>query len=151
MAPDVVSRFLIVLCGGVFLGGAGWAQARVQVSDPDVLGRHHGMETLHQSAAVIARMVAGTRGFDPQIAAAAANGLADAAAEIPAQFEKRADDPLSEACADIWQNWDDFVGKASGLKQAAAAIDPSSPGRLRAGWQDVARRCAACHDKYRED
>jgi cytochrome c556 len=94
-------------------------------------------------------MAGGKIPFDATAAAAAKAALAAAAAEIPAKFEPQATDPVTEAKAEIWTNWDDFVAKSEALLKAAEAVDTTSAETIGAGMGAIGGACKDCHTTYR--
>ncbi len=132
----------LVLCAGV-------AFAETEATDPSVIARQDLMKSFGGAAKTLGGMAAGKMAYDAAAAEAAKAALVAGSAEIVAKFETNAEDPGSEAKAEIWTGWDDFVLKAKGLADASAALDTSSVETLGAGMAVVGGACKACHTTYR--
>jgi len=128
---------------------SGVAVAKTGVQDPTVKARQDLMGTVAMNTKVLGDMAGGKAPFDAIAAEGARTALAAAAAEIPTRFKPQATDPVSEAKPEIWISWADFVTKANGLAQAAAAIDTTSVDGVKAGMGGVGAACKACHSVYR--
>ena len=128
---------------------AGIALAKEGVKDPQVKAREELMDTIAANTKTLGEMAGGKVPFDATSAAAAKAALAAAAAKIPAMFEPQATDPVSEAKAEIWANWADFVTKSEALLTAAEAVDTASPETIGAGMGGIGGACKACHTTYR--
>jgi cytochrome c556 len=131
-----------VLVGGV-------AIAKEGVKDPQVKARQELMSVVAGNTKTLGEMAGGKIPFDATAAAAAKAALAAAAAEIPAKFEPQATDPVTEAKAEIWTNWDDFVAKSEALLKAAEAVDTTSVETIGAGMGAIGGACKDCHTTYR--
>jgi cytochrome c556 len=131
-----------VLAGGV-------AIAKEGVTDPQVKARQELMGVVATNTKTLGEMAGGKIPFDATAAAAAKAALAAAAAEVPAKFEPQATDPLTEAKAEVWTNWDDFVAKSEALLKAAEAVDTTSPETIGAGMGAIGGACKDCHSTYR--
>lgn len=128
---------------------AGVAFAEVEATDADVIARQALMKTFGGAAKTLGGMAGGEVPFDAAAAEAAKAVLVAGAAAIPAKFEKNAVDPGTEAKPEIWTNWDDFLVKAKGLGDAAAALDAASVEGVQASMGAVGGACKACHKEYR--
>lgn len=120
-----------------------------EAADPAVKARQELMETIGGSMKVLGDMAGGKSAYDAAAAEAAKAAMVTAAGEIAAKFEPQATDPKSEAKAEIWTNWDDFVAKGNDLSTAAGALDVSSPETIGAGMGAMGGACKACHTAYR--
>lgn len=136
-----------LVIAAVMVGGV--AIAKEGVKDPQVKARQELMATIGANTKTLGEMAGGKIPFDATAAAAAKAALAAAAAEIPAKFEPQATDPVTEAKAEIWTNWDDFVAKSEALLKAAEAADTSSPETIGAGMGAIGGACKDCHTTYR--
>ncbi len=84
--------------------------------------------------------------------------IAATASEIPGLFPQDTgmeQNEESEAKADIWQNWADFVAAADALVEPAqaleAAFDSGDKGAIGAAVKALGGQgCKGCHDKFRE-
>lgn len=139
------TKILAVLCIG--LGGA--ALAHGGVKNQAVMARMNLMTDIKEAMAVLGEMAKGKTPFDAAQAERARTALATHAAQIPSFFETPASDPKSEARADIWLDWPDFIASAAGMEKAASALDPRSLDGLRAGVGALGGSCTDCHKTYR--
>jgi cytochrome c556 len=128
---------------------AGVAIAKEGVKDPTVKARMDLMAVVATNTKTLGEMAGGKIPFDATAAAAAKSALAAAAAEIPAKFEPQATDPVTEAKAEIWTNWDQFVAKSEALLKAAEAVDTASPETIGAGMGAIGGACKDCHSTFR--
>jgi len=81
-----------------------------------------------------------------------AEAIAEHAPHLVHLFPKGSMQRPTEARPAIWQNWQDFEGKASAVKIEAkklAAIDAKDFPALEAGVLALSKTCSACHEKYR--
>lgn len=125
---------------GVVLGGAAFAETPREELMEDIGGV---MKTLGQ-------MAKGEVAYDAAAAEAAKATLIEKAGMIPTTFEAPpAEGEETEAKAEIWTNWDDFVGKAGALKAAAEGMDVASAEAIGAGMGTVGGACKDCHTTYR--
>lgn len=128
---------------------AGVAIAKEGVQDPTVKARMDLMGVIGMNTKVLGDMAGGKADFDAAKAAAAKDAMIAASADIAAKFEPQATDPVAEAKAEIWTNWDDFVKKANALNAAATALDASSLDGVKAGMGAIGGSCKDCHSTYR--
>lgn len=132
--------------------GTAVSAAFAAAQDPDVLARKEAMGLIGADVKKLTAMVKGETAFDAAQAQAWFSEIAAKAGEVPTLFEPKSNtDPESKAKDAIWDNWDDFVTKASGLKMAAnagAGID--SPEALGAAMGGLGEACKACHSVYKE-
>ena len=69
---------------------------------------------------------------------------------IEATFKDQgAADPASEAKPEIWANWDEFLGDAKKLGEAAGAMDVASAETIGAGMGALGGACKDCHTEFR--
>lgn len=142
-------KILSQLVLGAALLSAGMAFAEGEATDPTVQARQALMKTVGMNTKILGDMAGGKSDFDAAAAATAKAALAAAAAEIPAKFETQAEDPATEAKAEIWSNWEDYVAKATALKTAAEGLDTGSLDTVKAGMAAIGGACKACHSAYR--
>ena len=80
--------------------------------------------------------------------------IAELAAMIPDAFvvdTRENDIEGTEALDDIWENIDDFNGKAATLVERANALSASSDeASFKAAFGGMGQACKACHDNYRQ-
>lgn len=120
-----------------------------EATDPTVKARQELMERNGAAMKTLSDMAKGTVAFDATAAEAAKAVIVADAGETAAAFEAQATDPESEAKAEIWTNWDDFVAKADALKVAAEALDATTLEGVQAGLGPVGGACGACHKAYK--
>jgi cytochrome c556 len=120
-----------------------------EATDPTVKARQELMKTIGSNVKALGDMAGGKVAYDAAAAGAAKAALVAAAAEIPAKFETQATDPDSEAKAEIWTGWDDFVKKAGALGTAAGAMDVASVETIGAGMGAIGGACKDCHTTFR--
>ena len=132
--------------------GASAVLAHGGVQNPAVLARMDAMKAIGDATKVLGEMAKGATAFDTETARAAAQTIANHAAETPALFEAREDDPMSEALPGIWENFEDFTAKAADLETLAATLVTGldSPEALRVGLGELGASCKACHSEYRQ-
>lgn len=136
------------LVGAVLVAGAAFAQE--DPTDPMAIARSDLMKTVGMNTGILGNMAGGKDPYDAAKAEAAKTALVEAAAKIETAFaEQGAADPASEAKPDIWTNWDDFLVKAKGLGDAAAAMDVASVESIGAGMGALGGACKDCHSTYR--
>ncbi|MDC0737558.1 cytochrome c [Cognatishimia sp. SS12] len=128
----------------------GAALAHSGVSDPHVKARMHAMGQAQQASKLLSNMARGRTTFDADAAAKAKAILIEVAAQTPALFTVNASDPVSEARASVWENFDDFTAKSQNMRDAAEALDVSDIARLGAGMRAVGQSCSSCHKSYRK-
>jgi len=129
------------------LGGAALAHEGVQ--NEAVKARMMLMDNIKDAVGVLGGMAKGEMAFDAAKADAAKEALIRHSAEIPAAFEAEEMDPKSEARPEIWENWEDFVGKAEALGAAAGELDTSDQAWMGPGMGKIGGACKACHEDYR--
>ena len=133
------------------LVAAGTALAHEGVETPAVMKRMELMKGVGEHTRTLGEMVQGKTAFDAARAARARAALLSAAREVPAHFEARETDPLSEALPAVWEDWDGFLDRAATMEEAARTLDTDSADALRASFADLGRSCRACHEDYRLD
>ena len=96
---------------------------------------------------VLGDMAKGTTAYDATAAEEAKMALIANAKEIPHVFEQ----PIEggETLPAAWENWEDFVAKATAMEEAAMALDVSSAESIGAGLGMVGGTCGGCHQLYR--
>ena len=134
-----------------FIAAAGTAVAHTGVKDERVMAWMAGMKSIAQATKTVALMARGEQPFDAAALAAAADVLEAEHLRIPALFEVRAEDPVSEALPAIWDSWDDFEAKAqAGLEPVAQVRTATTLPELQAAVVALNQSCRACHQSYRE-
>lgn len=141
-------RLTKFLAAGLILS-AGVAWAEVEATDPSVIARQELMKGNGGAMKTLGGMAKGEIAYDQAAAEAAKAVLVANAADIGAKFETNAADPGSESKPEVWTSWDDFLAKAKGLGDAAAALDVSSAEAIGASMAGVGGACKACHTAYK--
>ena len=131
---------------------AGAALAHSGVKNATVEARMDVMSGIGTEMKTLGKMAKGETDFDQDAAQAAAAAIAKHAAATPDLFEAEEDDPKSEAKAEIWTNFDDFVEKSRELEEIAVELSTSieSEADLRLAMKSLGESCLACHKEYRE-
>ena len=130
---------------------AGTAYAHSGVENPAVMARMHVMKDIAAALETLGDMAKGKRAYDADLAAVSKARLAAKARATAGAFEAPEDDPKSEARAEIWDNWSDFVLKTRAMEDAVAALEVGSAAEIGAGLRPIGQTCTACHRAYRVD
>jgi len=134
--------------GAILAAGAAFAQQ--DRTDPNAIARSDLMKTVGMNTGILGNMASGKEAFDAAKAEGAKAALIEASARIEATFmEQGGADPASEAKAEIWANWADFLAKATALNTAATAIDVASVETIGAGMGAIGGSCRDCHTTFR--
>lgn len=141
MLTKAVAAAFILIAGAAF--------AETEATDPIEIARQDLMKSFGGAAKTLGEMAEGKVAFDAAAAEAAKATLIAGSAEIAAKFETQSADPASKSSPDVWKNWDDFVVKAKGLSDAAAALDVASAESIGAGMGPIGGACKDCHTSYR--
>lgn len=129
---------------------AGAAFAEGDATDPAAVAREAVMKEIGGAMGKLGGMAKGEIAYDAAEAEAAKAALVAASAKAPEAFkEAGGEDATSEAKAEIWTNWDDFLKKDQALAVAAAAIDVSSAEAIGASLGTIGGTCKDCHSVYR--
>ncbi len=137
-----------IVVGAILTAGAAFAEG--DRTDPNAIARSDLMKMQGMNAGILGKMAKGEEPYDLAKAEAAKAALIETSAKIETVFaEQGGEDPASEAKAEIWANWDDFLVKAKGLGDAAAAMDVASAETIGAGMGAVGGACVECHKVYR--
>lgn len=145
-----MKRSTLILCATVLFAGAAFAHTGVK--NAAVKARMDAMSGIGAEMKVLGQMAKGVTSFDQKAVQAAAASIAKLAAETPALFKANEDDPKSEAKAEIWANFDDFVKLSRDLEETASALSTSIASRADVGlaMKSLGSSCQACHKAYRE-
>ena len=145
-----MNRALLTACA--FATCATVVLAHTGVKNPAVQARMHGMTMISDNVKVLGTMAKGQVDFDAASARAAAQAIADHAAQSVDLFVPNETDPKSEALPAIWENFDDFTTKAEALQtlDADLAASVASLDDVRTAMPSIGATCKACHSKYRE-
>ena len=140
----------VILCATVFLAGA--AVAHTGVKSAAVKARMDAMSRMGAEMKVLGQMAKGTASFDQKVAQAAAASIARLAGDTPSLFQANEHDPKSEAKAEIWTNFDDFVKLSRTMEETAIGLSTSisSEADVRMAMKSLGSGCQACHKTYRE-
>ncbi|WP_299410601.1 cytochrome c [uncultured Roseobacter sp.] len=140
----------IILCIALLFAGAAFAHSGVK--NAAVKARMDAMSGIGAEMKVIGQMAKGVTQFDQNAARAAAAAIAKHAAQTPALFEAKEDDPKSEAKAEIWANFEDFKQKSLELENTALGLSTSIANKadLAIAMKSLGASCQSCHKSYRE-
>ena len=130
---------------------ASTALAHTGVKDKNVLAWMDGMQGISDEVKILTRMARGQIPHDTAAAKAAIATMQDEARRIPDLFEKKANDPKSEARPRIWKDWENFVGHAEDLDVALMNADTSSPSAIGLSMREIGKPCRACHKAFRAE
>jgi cytochrome c556 len=134
-------------------GGVAFAQA---APDDAIKYRQAIYETLGANLTAVVMNLKGEVEFPDAIAVHARTVAATAPLVLPAMEQNTAGagSASTEALAEIWDNWDDFAGKAEAMETAAGRLAKLAEGgdmqAIGAQVQEVAETCKSCHDEYRD-
>ena len=110
------------------------------------------MSKMAANMKVIGRMTRNAAEFDIKRAEEAFLEIARLSEITPDTFKKEANDPKSEAKAEIWTDFDNFQKLSESLmvdaKTLASSIKTSQ--NLRPALVKLSKSCKGCHSKYRE-
>lgn len=128
------------------------ALAHTGVKNAAVKARMDGMSAIANEMKTLGQMSKGVIPFDAAQARTATAAIAKHAAETPALFKAEEDDPMSEAKADIWENFDDFTKKSKTLATLASELSVSieADSDLAPALKALGATCQSCHKPYRE-
>lgn len=146
--------FKILVCFFITLSAifGSLAFAHDEVEDKDVLARMVLMSKMAANMKVIGRMTRNVAEFDIKRAEEAFLEIARLSEKTPDIFKKEANDPKSEAKAEIWTDFDNFQKLSESLmvdaKTLASSIKTSQ--NLRPALVKLSKSCKGCHSKYRE-
>ena len=134
--------------GAILVAGAAFAEG--DRTDPNAKARSDLMRIIGKNTGILGDMAGGKTAHDAAAAEAAKAAIIEASAGIETAFaEEGAADPASEAKAEIWTNWDDFLADAKALNAAATAMDVASAETIGAGMGALGGTCKDCHTEFR--
>ena len=137
-----------IVIGAVLTAGAAFAEG--ERTDPNAIARSDLMKMIGMNTGILGNMAGGKDPYDAAKAEGAKAALIEAAASIEETFmEQGGADPASEAKAEIWANWDEFLADAKALGDAAAALDVASAETIGAGMGALGGACKDCHTDFR--
>jgi len=141
----------IAIAAGLLVA-ATTAIAHQNVENPVVKARMDAMSAIAADMKTLARVAKSTTPFDAEQVRLTVRSIADYASKTPDFFRAQEDDPVSEALALIWQDFDDFAAKSDDLRMLATELSTKisqqsdvSPAMLALGAS-----CKSCHRKFRE-
>jgi cytochrome c556 len=142
-----------LVLGAGLVAGTAMAQA-----DPDnaIKYRQQIYQTLGANITGIVMNLKGEVSFPDNVPAHAQALAAAAPLALGAMEQNTAGEgsAQTQAKAEIWDEWDDFVGLHEDMEAAAVALaEVAGSGDMRAVGQQVqalGATCKACHDKYRD-
>ena len=146
--PKSTKIWLRIACAAVILSAAGVAA----VAGEDVIKtRQADMKANGEALKAIDAIIKANGNAADVIAPA--NKIAATAALIPSLFPAGSDQGDTGANKEIWDKFDDFKAKASGLedeaKMLAAAGQAGDLATVRAQFDKVIQACGDCHKPYR--
>lgn len=122
-----------------------------------VLQRMDLMKEIGAAMKVLSDQFKGTVPYDPPKVSAAAAAIGRHAGEqMTVLFPAGSDTGMTEAKAEIWQDWDDFETLAYALEAKSAALvetvahSPQKTDSLVA-FGELARTCSGCHTRFRAE
>ena len=128
------------------------ASAHEGVKNKDVLARMVLMSNMASNMKVIGKMARNPAEFDRKRAEEALLEIARLSEQTPDAFKKEANDPKSEAKAEIWTDFDNFKKLSENLmvdaKSLAGSVKISQ--NLRPALIKLSKSCKGCHSKFRE-
>ncbi len=134
--------------GAILIAGAAFAEG--DRTDPNAKARSDLMRVIGKNTGILGDMAGGKAAYDAAAAEAAKAAIVEAAGMIEAAFKDQgAADPASEAKPEIWTEWDDFLGDAKMLGDAAGAMDVASAETIGAGMAALGGACKDCHTEFR--
>ena len=134
--------------GAILIAGAAFAEG--DRTDPNAKARSDLMRVVGKNTGILGDMAGGKAAYDAAAAEAAKAAIVEAAGMIEATFKDQgAADPASEAKPEIWANWDEFLGDAKKLGEAAGAMDVASAETIGAGMGALGGACKDCHTEFR--
>lgn len=137
-----------VVIGAVLISGAAFAKG--DRTDPNAKARSDLMRVVGKNTGILGDMAGGKAAYDAAAAEAAKAALVEAAGQIETAFKDQGGaDPASEAKAEIWANWDEFLADAKVMGDAAGAMDVSSAETIGAGMGALGGACKDCHTDFR--
>ena len=140
-----------MLAAMILVFGATAALAHSGVKNAAVKARMDLMVEVKEATGLLGRMAKGAIPFDAAQAETARAALQTHATQIPAMFEARETDPMTEALPTIWTDWEGFVAVSRQMETAAAAMQTGSLEGVQQGMRALGQSCAACHQDYRID
>jgi cytochrome c556 len=145
-----MKRTTVIFCVSVFIAGAAFGHAWVK--NAAVKARMDAMSGISAEMKILGQMVRGVTSFDQEAARAAAASIAEFASDTPSLFEANEKDPKSEAKAEIWANFDDFVKLSRAMEKTAIGLSTSITDEedVGAAMKALGSICRACHKTYRE-
>ena len=143
-ARPLLSLRLTLALALAFAGGI--ALAKEEAKDPAVHARIALMQSLKDDMASLSDMAEGKAPFDEAQAEAAIAALRGTADKVETAFHAHADDPVSNALPDIWNNPGEFRQKTSRLVKAANDLDA---GDLADTLPALGAACKDCHGRFK--
>ena len=148
-----MNRFAWILFGAVLVipvgvyahsGATGIVKERMEL-----------MKSIAAQMKIVGDMVKGTRPYDADDVADAADLIAEHAANMVEKFPKGSTEHPSEALPLIWEDWDRFQTLSVELKTAANAMaerarDATEISSIGEEFTAVGKTCSACHEDFRK-
>jgi len=148
------SRKLALFLVALLLLGAGTALVQAQGDEEIIVYRQRLMKGHVASMGSIGDIMKFKLAVGTDHVAVHAKNISEYAKLIPAAFEKDISAGKTDAKAEVWTNWDDFVTKANTLSTAAATLSTAAAGgdmaKVMPALKGVGDACRGCHNDYRK-
>jgi cytochrome c556 len=153
----LTASIVTALAAGIMAPVAAHSDESGEKRFPESQYRHDLMEHFKYGIGNVVQIMKGESAHKDHLPKLAAI-MADASSMVKDAFEKdtRAVSGMTEAKADIWENWDayaeaadQFERDARNFADVAAATDDM--GQIGAAFKQFARNCKSCHDDYKAD
>ena len=115
-----------------------------------VKARMEGMKSIAAASKTLLNIAKEKEAFDASTVQETAETLRQHAVEIPKLFREKDLSKPTEAKAELWEEWPDFLRLSKELETAAmAAGEAKSPEELAGNIALISQNCKACHALYR--
>jgi cytochrome c556 len=128
------------------------ALAHSGVNNKDVMARMKLMSDMATNMKIIGQMAKRETAFEKNQAKESLGEIARLSGETPRAFKINANDPKSEAKAEIWADFNAFTKLAERLMADSSRLAKNleTEKDLRPALLELSRSCKTCHSKYRE-
>ncbi len=128
---------------------------QAQTKPEDVITyRQSLMQVIRWNFGPLGAMAKGDMAFDADIAARNASLIHQLSLRMEEGFAEGSGEGDTDAKAEIWSDWEDFLSKVQGLQETSGALAEVAAGgdydAFRAQFAETGKACKACHDDYRE-
>ncbi len=129
------------------------AAGSVLAQDAPQMLRQDDMKAIGQAMGQLGAIAKGQKDYDPVVVEGALSSIADHARDFPTHFPPDSKSGNgTEASPAIWENMDDFTGRADKLAADATALLadlPADQAAVGKAMQTLGANCGACHEIYR--